>query len=381
MSNLDFTSKKVFFTVFSVFIMGSFLFVGRFLSEPARYSANVLEDFIEEPEPKEKIEHLPTPDSVKAIYMTSWVAGTPSWRANLVNFVKSSELNAIVIDVKDYTGRVAIEVKDPELEKVGSEEVRVPDIKEFIKELHRDNIYTIARISVFQDPYLVKMRPDLVVKTKSGAVWQDRKGLTWLDPAAREVWEYHVRIAREAERVGFDELNFDYIRFPSDGNMRDIAYDHWDEVTPQSEVLGEFFAYLDSELSDLDVPLSADLFGLTTWNYDDLNIGQVLEVVAPHFDYIAPMMYASHYPVGYNGYSNPAKYPYEIIYQGLERASERLIKATSSPSKLRPWLQDFDLGADYDAEMINKQKQAVYDAGLNSWMFWDASNKYTRDAY
>ncbi|MDO8555053.1 MAG: putative glycoside hydrolase [bacterium] len=324
--------------------------------------------------------HLKTPESVKAIYMTSWVAGTKNWREDLVKMIDDTELNAIIIDVKDYTGRISFKVFDPVLQKIGAEEERIPDIREFISELHRKNIYAIARISVFQDPYLVKQRPDLAVKRKSGGVWKDRKGIPWLDPANKETWEYVARIGKEAERAGFDELNFDYIRFPSDGNMTDISYDFWDEVTPRHIVLKNFFAYLRQELGGLNVALSADLFGLTTWNYDDLNIGQVLEDAALYFDFIAPMVYPSHYPPTFQGYANPASHPYEIINSAMKRASERLVTATSSPNKLRPWLQDFDMGATYTSEMIRKEKQAVYDAGLNSWMLWDPTNKYTREA-
>ena len=324
--------------------------------------------------------HIKTPASVKAIYMTSWVAGTKNWRDGLVKMVNDTELNAIVIDVKDYTGRISFLVSDPVLKEIGAEEERIPDIKDFINELHQKNIYIIARISVFQDPFLVKKRPDLAVKRGDGGVWKDRKGIPWLDPASREVWDYTIRIAKEAEKVGFDELNFDYVRFPSDGNMRDIKYDFWDEKTPRAEIIRDFFSYLSSGLNPKEVPLSVDLFGLTTWNYDDLNIGQIMEYAEPYFDYISPMVYPSHYPATFNGFKNPAEHPYEIILQAMSRASERLLAASSTPQKLRPWLQDFDLGADYTAEMVRKQKQAVYDAGLTSWMLWDAANEYTRGA-
>lgn len=335
----------------------------------------------EEIEVVPKIVHVRTPEPVRAIYMTSWVAGTGYWREDLTRLIDSSELNSVVIDVKDYTGRVSFETDDPYIQALGATEKRIPDIKDFIKHLHEKNIYVIARISVFQDPYFVKSRPDLAVKRKNGAVWKDHKGLTWVDPAAKEFWNYITLIAKESERAGFDELNFDYIRFPSDGNMNDIAYDYWDEKTPPAEIIKGFFAYLRRDLDDVGVPLSADLFGMTTVNYDDLNIGQVLENAALYFDYIAPMVYPSHYPTGFNNFKNPADHPYEIVNQAMSVASARLIAASSTPSKLRPWLQDFDLGATYDAEMVRKQMQAVYDAGLTSWMIWDASNKYTRDAY
>lgn len=322
--------------------------------------------------------HIATPKIVRAVYMTGWVAGTSKWREQIVEMITQNELNALVIDVKDYSGHISFAVRDPRLVEIGAAENRISDMREFIRTLHEKGIYVIARVSVFQDPYLVAHRPDLAVKRKSdGAVWKDYKGISWLDPASREVWEYHIRIAREAERNGFDEINFDYIRFPSDGNMRDIAYDWWDGVRPKALVLKDFFAYLDSELADLGVPISADLFGMTTWNYDDLNIGQILEYAAPHFDYIAPMVYPSHYPKTFMGFANPAAHPYEIIFSGMERARDRLRMIGEDWRKLRPWLQDFDMGADYTPDMIRREKQAVYDAGLESWMLWDAANTYT----
>ncbi|MBU1178980.1 sugar fermentation stimulation protein [Patescibacteria group bacterium] len=324
--------------------------------------------------------HIKTPEPVRAIYMTSWVAGTKNWRQDLIKMIDDTELNSVVIDVKDYTGRISFEVSDPVLKELGAEEKRIPDVKNFIEYLHQKNIYVIARISVFQDPYFVKLRPDLAVKRGDGAAWKDYKGIAWIDPCAREYWDYIVRLSKETESVGFDELNYDYIRFPSDGNMKDIVYDFCDSKVSKAENMENFFSHLSQQLEDLEISLSADLFGMTTWNKDDLNIGQVLEKAAPYFDYIAPMVYPSHYPTGFQGYRNPALYPYEIIYSAMKRGSEKLIAASSTPAKLRPWLQDFDLGATYTAEMIKKEKQAVYDAGLTSWMLWDPANRYTRDA-
>jgi hypothetical protein len=313
--------------------------------------------------------------------MTSWVAGTKDWREKLVNLIESTELNSIVIDVKDYTGRISFEVSDPELQEIGSSEKRISDIKEFLDYLHSKNIYAIARIAVFQDSFLAKKYPDLAVKRGDKiTVWKDHKGIAWLDPCSTEVWDYTVKIGKEAEGVGFDELNFDYIRFPSDGNMKDISYPHCPPQFTKSEIIRDFFSYLKEQLKKTEVPLSADVFGMTTTNTDDLNIGQVLEKIEPYFDYICPMVYPSHYPATYDGYKNPALHPYEIISHAMASSSERLIAASSSPSKLRPWLQDFDLGANYDAAMVRKEKQAVYDAGLSSWLLWNPANKYTTQA-
>jgi len=337
--------------------------------------------------------HISTPSPLRAAYMTSWVAGTPSFRAQLLAFADASEINAFVIDVKDYTGKVAFRTGDSFIESIGSEENRVPDMRSFIEELHARNMYAIARISVFQDPYLAQHWPHVAVQKSDGSIWKDRKGISWVDPASRDVWEYTVHVARAAEAAGFDELNFDYVRFPSDGNMTNISFPVWDGVKPRADVMEDFFAYLNEELSDLPVPISLDLFGMTMTNTDDLNIGQVLEKAAPYAGYIAPMVYPSHYPPTWNGLKNPAASPYEVIYYAMSEGERRLevlrasAASSSSPlygkkiGELRPWIQDFDLGADYTADMIQKQKQAVYDAGLDSWMAWDPKNIYTKEAY
>jgi len=331
-----------------------------------------------------KVEHLPTPDAVKGIYMTSWVSGTKDWRANMVNFIDKTEINSVVIDVKDYSGRVSFDTGDEKIKEIGSEEIRVNDLPLFIEKLHEKGIYTIARITVFQDPFYAKKYPASAVKNKSGGVWKDRKGLSYVDPAAKDFWDYMVLLSRASERAGFDELNYDYIRFPSDGNMADIVFSHSGEKN-KADVLDSFFSYLRAELKGgenaLLVPLSADVFGMTTTNTDDLGIGQVLERIDKHFDYIAPMVYPSHYPPTFLGFKNPADHPYEVIKFAMEAAVLRLAAPTSTPTKLRPWIQDFDLGATYDEPMIRAQKKAVYDSGLQSWLSWDPANRYTSEGY
>lgn len=330
------------------------------------------------PKPK----HLPTPEPVKGIYMSSWVAGTQDFRNSLIKLIDETELNSVVIDIKDYTGKISFEATDPELAKFGSGEKRIADIHELINLLHEKNIYVIGRIAVFQDPFLTAQKPELAVKRADGTtVWTDHKGAKWLDPASREAWDYIVLIARESERLGFDELNFDYIRFPSDGNMKDISYPFFDKTKlTKSASMNEFFVYLREKLGDLKIPLSADFFGMTTTNADDLNIGQLLENGLANFDYIAPMVYPSHYPPTFLGYKNPAAYPYEVVKYAMDEGVKRAVAMGQDKSKLRPWLQDFDLGAPYTAEMIKKQMQATYDAGLTSWLLWSPSNKYTRGA-
>jgi len=327
------------------------------------------------------VTHLATPEPLKALYMTSWVGGSEKLRAPLVELIDTTELNAVVIDIKDYTGKISFEVADPFLREFGSSEKRITDIKEFIGMLHEKGIYVIGRISVFQDSFLVKTHPQYAVKDRAGETWKDHKGISWLDVGAKPVWDYIVAIGNEAYSVGFDELNFDYVRFPSDGNMKDIAFPY-SEGRVKSAVLTEFFAYIDQSFRPKNIPISVDIFGMTTSNTDDLGIGQLLESALRHFDYVAPMVYPSHYPANFNGYPKPAEKPYEIILFAMSKGVERAILASTTPSKLRPWLQDFSIGSTpYTPEMVRAQIRATYDSGLTSWMMWNASNRYTAAAY
>jgi len=326
------------------------------------------------------VTHIKTPEQVKAIYMSGWVAGSKKLRDNLVNLIDTTELNAVMIDIKDYTGRVSFEVDDPKLLEYNSSDRRITDIKEFIGELHDKGIYVIGRISSFQDSNLVKTHPEYAVRDKAGNVWKDRKGISWLDVSAKSVWDYLALIGFQSYEYGFDELNFDYIRFPSDGNMLDIAYPY-SEGKDKSAALKEFYAFLDTTFRPKGIPISADLFGMTTSNSDDLGIGQILGDALQHFDFVAPMVYPSHYPTNFLGYKSPSSKPYEVIKYAMDEAVKKAKLASSSPSKLRPWLQDFSIGGvEYTPAMVRAQIQATYDTGLNSWMLWNASNVYTKSA-
>lgn len=402
-----------------------------------------------------KVVHVTTPKAVKSLYISSWVGGTKSLRDKIIADIEATEANAVVLDIKDYTGMVSYMPQSPEVQANGCIEERIKDIDDLFTELHNKNIYIIGRVAVFQDPCAVKKWPDQAVKRKSdGAVWKDRKGISWMDAGSPVVWDYNIAIAKDAYKSGFDEINFDYIRYPSDGNMIDIAFPVSGTKNKQ-EVLESFFAYVDIQLRGgkaigvkkvIDNPLdtqatggnatsssatkiakgyspasdpafdelvrtygldvgtttastpdtsldgtrvettistaprmviSADLFGMVTNNTDDLGIGQVLERIAPYVDFIGPMVYPSHYPQNFIGYSNPAEHPYQIVRHAMQGGVEKLKAINLNPLKLRPWIQDFNLGATYTADMVRKQIQATYDSGLTGWMLWDASNTYT----
>lgn len=327
------------------------------------------------------VTHISTPKEVKAVYISAWVAGSPKFRDTIIKMIDDTELNTIVIDVKDSTGRVSFDMPISEIQKEGSIEKRIANIRALTDMLHKKNIYIVGRISVFQDPYMTKKHPEWSITKKSdGTVWKDRKGLSFLDPAKKEVHDYVLAVAKGAYNEGFDELNFDYIRYPSDGDMKNINY-HLKEGETRSDNIEKFFKYLSSEIKkDNSIPISADLFGLTTEVNDDMGIGQVWEKALPYFDFLCPMVYPSHYPAGQAGYKNPSDHPYEIINIALASAVKKNNKMTISTSKIRPWLQDFDLGAVYTKEMVQAEIKAVYDNGLTSWMLWDPSNKYTPSA-
>lgn len=367
-------------------------------------TVSVGEKKIGQPEAKNiVVTHVETPDAVKAIYMSQCVAGTKDFRAKLVKIADETEINSIMIDIKDYSGRIGFVTENPVLKDAVSDTCRASDIVEFIDTLHKKNIYVIGRITVFQDPYMSQVHPERAVrKLSDGGVWKDGKGLSFIDVGSREHWDYIVELSKESYKLGFDELNFDYIRFPSDGNMKDAAYTlSVDKGKTRPEALEEFFVYLRANLAPLGVKTSADLFGMVTTNHDDLGIGQVLERALPHFDYIAPMVYPSHYPANFNGWPNPNKVPGPLIKFVMDSAVERAneldrknataLFGTTTPEtlakyatqhgqtykKLRPWLQDFDYGGTYDIAEVRAQIDATYATGLNSWMLWAPSNIYT----
>ncbi|MBI2035579.1 MAG: hypothetical protein HYT12_02755 [Candidatus Liptonbacteria bacterium] len=379
----------------------------------------------------ERQKPLPNPPEViKAIYSTSWSAGSSKKLEYFIKLIKETELNAIVIDIKDFSGAVLYDIQNPDVIKYGAKEVRIPAINSVIKRLHDEGIYVIARQTVFQDPVLATARPDLAIQrdvmtapavvetngtstsvitatTTKRVLWLDNKGLSWIDPGAKEAWDYNIEIAKDAAERGFDEVNFDYIRFPSDGIINAMKFNYYDSQTVLKQTqITRFFAYLRERTAGIKI--SADLFGLVTVNNDDLGIGQNLESAAPYFDAIAPMVYPSHYAKGFIGYENPGAHPYEVVRYSMEKAVDKLTtkekvcaeitssatvsttlqcetKVSYANTKLRPWLQDFDLGANYDIEEVKAQIKAVDEMVKNTllydgWMIWAPSNIYTRGA-
>ncbi len=367
--------------------------------------------------PEVVVTHLLTPVPLKAAYMTSCIASGKKLRAPLVKFVEATELNALVIDIKDFSGMVSIDTGDPHF-VVNTHGCNIPDIREFIAELHSKGIYVIGRVTVMQDQVYTKSHPDAAVKRKSdGATWHDNKGLAFVDPGASEYWQYMVDLGKASHGVGFDEINYDYIRYPSDGDMANAKFTRTGSTT-KAAMMKKFYAAVGGGMRQAGVPTSADLFGMTTTNTDDLGIGQVLENALISFDFVAPMVYPSHYPPNFNGWKDPNLVPYEIVKFSMQKAVTRanmleqiesgwvapVVASSSATSthgtasstakfvpkgiyaqKLRPWIEDFDCCAphthDYTEADVRAQMKAVYNSGLTSWMMWDPKNIYTKSAY
>ncbi len=367
------------FLVFSIVIIASFFI---FVYLPSKYPAFTYTNTNPEEiiDIKDIITHIPTPEKVKGIYITANVAGIPRLFDKLIKIVDETELNTVVIDVKDSTGMLSFHMDNPLVRKVNSDnKAQISDVVSLIKELHSKKIYVIARVASFQDSYYPLKYPNMAVQRKStGTVWSDRKDVRWMDPGSKEYWNYLVAIAKESYEKGFDEINFDYIRFPTDGNMGDIVYPI-SAGKVKKDVIKEYYSYLRTNLGTTTI--SADLFGMTTSNKDDLGIGQILEDALKYFDYVCPMVYPSHYPKNFNNWAEPNSKPYDVIKFTMEKGIEKANNASSSPSKLRPWLQDFTLGKPvYGADEVKAQIKATDDLGLDGWLLWNASNVYTRGA-
>lgn len=392
-------NKIVTFSILGIVLIGVYFFLQSTMTSATYIPKSVQDEklsgeevTLSTTEEKSKVTHIKTPVPLKSIYMTACVLSTIDFKQDLVDLIDTTEINSIVIDIKDFSGTISFPTDNPKLYGAQGTGCKATGVKEFIEELHAKNIYVIGRVTVFQDNVMTKLRPDLAVKRASdGGVWKDHKGISFIDVGAKEHWDYIVELAKESYELGFDEINFDYIRYPSDGNMKDITFPHSGAVT-KPEGLKKFFVYLHDQLKDTGLVTSADLFGMTTTNTDDLNIGQVLENTLPYFDYVAPMVYPSHYPNNFNGWANPNHYPYELVYfvmkSGADRA-EALKNATTTSSEirervgkhqLRTWIQDFDYGGDYGPAEVRAQINASVDAGVPDWMMWAPSNRYTRDA-
>lgn len=333
--------------------------------------------------PKSKV----APVKVKGIYVSGPVAGTDRMD-ELIALVEETELNTLVIDIKNDEGRVTYKMQSDRVLEIDAGVRYIPDIEELVRKCKEKNIYLIARIVAFRDPYLAEQKPELAVKTKSGEVFRDEKGLAWVNPYKKEVWEYLVEIAAEAANAGFDEVQFDYIRFSTDIAEQEADYGPEAANVSKIEVITDFTEYLYEKLSPLGVYVAADVFGTVIDNETDQKIvGQDYAKMAAHLDYICPMIYPSHYYSGSYGIPVPDAEPYRTIYE----ASSASVKALDTVpeeerAKVRVWLQSFTAKwveghISYGPVQIRAQIKGAYHAGYEEWILWNASMNYQADAF
>lgn len=337
------------------------------------------------PEPEtEAPEPVRVPTKVKGIYLSAYVAGTESMINDIIDHIDQTEINAVVIDVKDDNGRITFRMNTPGVQEIDAVNAFIPDIESLMKRLKEHNIYTIARVVAFRDPYLPEKKPELALKLADGSIYRDNKGLAWVNPYKKEAWDYLVEVGIGAHQAGFDEVQFDYIRFSTERGINDVVYDEADtKGRSKCQIIAEFMEYAYEKLKQEGVYVSADVFGaIIGGGVDSENVGQAYEEMARHLDYICPMIYPSHYGDGNFGIDHPDMQPYDTILAALQGSRKALdSNLQEEHAVVRPWLQDFTASylehyIEYGDEEVGAEIQAVYDSGYDEWLLWSAACKY-----
>ncbi len=318
------------------------------------------------------------PLAPKALYLSFYGIGERSLRESALKLIEETELNSLVIDVKGDRGMIPYRSLVPLTSEVGAQKIiTVKDVTNLIRTLKEKRIYTIARIVVFKDNLLALKMPDLAVRNQKGEIWRDRENLAWVDPFKKEVWDYNIEIAMEAAQYGFDEIQFDYVRFP---DAIDLRFSQPNTEENRVRAISGFLMEAKKRLRPYNVFLAADIFGYVCWNLNDTFIGQKLDHLIVHLDYLSPMLYPSGFQYGIPGYRLPVANPYEIVYLSLRRAQER---SRLSSVRFRPWLQAFrDYAFDkrgFNGHEIRSQIKAAEEFGSHGWMLWNPCNVYSRN--
>ena len=337
--------------------------------------------------------HPKTPAiKVKGVFIDAWTVAMEDKMTSFIDLCETSEINAIVIDVKDDSGSITFTSDNEQISAACAN--TIPNIERLLSRLKEHGIYTIARLVCFKDPLWSEINPGLAIHNSRGAKWVDANGVSWLDPYNTGTWEYISAVAKEAAQIGFDEIQLDYVRFPADGNLDEIDYERTEAGDTKSEVICDFLDYIREELADTSVWLSADVFGIIAVAGGDFEgIGQDLDSMLQNADYICPMIYPSHFAnKNANGagqiindilFEIPDLEPYEVVYNLLRMVKDRLPE-DGNHAIIRPYLQAFTasyLGngyyMEYTAQEVLKQIRAVYDAGFDEWILWNHSGDYS----
>lgn len=317
-----------------------------------------------------------TPFAPRALYLSVYGIGSKTLRQGALDLIADGKANALVIDLKGDRGIVPYRSAVALTASPGARAVTtIGDLKGLADSLHAQGVYLIARIVVFKDDPLATAHPELAVKRADGALFRDKEGLAWGDPFRPEVQAYDIDLAVEAAQAGFDEIQFDYLRFPDSSQRLSLAKPS--TVASRTQAIAGFLAEARRRLRPYNVYLAADIFGYVCWNRDDTGIGQRLEDLAPNVDYLSPMLYPSGFRWGIPGVANPVSNPYTIVRESLVQGRLRL---HTDPRRFRPWLQAFrDYAFDrrvFDADEVAAQIRGAADAGANGWMLWNARNAY-----
>ena len=321
-----------------------------------------------------------TPFKVKGLYLTVYGIASAKLRGAALEAIRENHLNALVIDVKGDRGFIPFKVDLPQADEIGAQKlILVKDMKALMASLKEQGLYLIARIVVFKDDPLAAAKPQLAIKNRGGGVFRDREKLRWIDPFRREVWEYNIAIAKAAAEAGFDEIQFDYVRFPDN---RGVGFSQPANQDSRTEAITGFLEAAHKALVPYNVMVAADIFGYVCWNLNDTDIGQKIAPILNAVDVVSPMLYPSGYQFGIPNYRNPVQHPYEIVNLSLKRAQER---TGVPPRRFRPWLQAFRdyafRGGDFGEERMRIQIKAAEDFGASGWMFWNPRNIYPKGKF
>lgn len=311
---------------------------------------------------------------VHGLYIPFGLLTLPERLSEILDLVETSDkLNGIVLDVKSDRARIAWPSELPVAQDIGAYQQGLVDLRAFVQECKERDIYTIARMVIFKDDLLAQERPEWAVKRESGEFYLDWEELRWTDPFRQEVRDYNIALALEVVELGFDEVQFDYLRFPSDGKVSDLVYEQESTFETRTAAMEAFCTEAYEALSRTPAFFSADVFGLTVWvdPTRDLGIGQRIDDIAPHVDYISPMLYPTTFIPGNLGYDEPARYPYEVMYHSIVKLQERVTVP------VRPWLQHYSLGrVPYGISHYLLQRKAAEDAESVGWLFWNSRGRY-----
>ena len=329
--------------------------------------------------------HVPTPDTLRGLYVNRWAA-LGSKLDRLINVARTTEINALVIDVKDDRGFVLYRSSVPLAREIGADTadghwMSRTRLRAALDTMAAHGIYPIARIVVAKDPLLAQKKLDLAIKRKSDLKpWLDKNGNPWLDPHQRVVWQYAADLAREAYELGFSEVQFDYVRFPDEKRLITETVYPLANGRSRAQVIRDQLGFVRAALKPRGIRVTADVFGLTATDTTDMGIGQRWEMFVDQVDVVLPMIYPSHFARGTYRIRNPNAHPYETINRALKDAIART-DSVPNAALIIPWYQDFTLGPPhYYAEHVRAQKKAGYDNGFQSWILWNPGSRYTVSA-